>query len=245
MSDFFAIVGAQRCGTTWLYSRLEHHPDITMAKPVRPEPKFFLDAQCIATGKSAYLQRYFSAVQSGIIGEKSTSYLEYPAAGEAIKRFFPTATILIMVRNPVERAISNYFFSVKNGLETRSIEDVFLNNVPAPSLPADISIDPFQYVQRGEYARYIKPFRELFGADRVKIIINEVVTSDQGALASVFRFLGVDERFQPAGFSEIVNQSNRGECVPEVVRQSLSEHYQASNKALREYADISSWDAHV
>ena len=76
---FFCIIGAQRSGSTYLYQVLDEHPEITMARPLRPEPKFFLDVAAWKKGREHYLARHFSdASPSAILGEKSTSYYERP-----------------------------------------------------------------------------------------------------------------------------------------------------------------------
>src|SRR5215470_7742197 len=80
----FIIGGAPRAGTTWLYELLDHHPDVHMAKPLNPEPKFFLRDDEYAKGLEYYSRKWFEDVEpSKVAGEKSTDYLERPAAREA------------------------------------------------------------------------------------------------------------------------------------------------------------------
>jgi hypothetical protein len=64
MSRFF-IVGAQRSGTTYLWHALNHHPEICMASPVRPEPKFFMQEELWKKGKDYYERAYFSECRAG------------------------------------------------------------------------------------------------------------------------------------------------------------------------------------
>jgi hypothetical protein len=108
------IIGAQRCGTTYLYKVLDSHPEIYMAKPLRPEPKFFINDLEYSNGKLYYENKYFSSIDDSIkvLGEKGTSYIEHPDVSDRIKSFYPNAKIIVLLRNPVERAISNYFFFI-------------------------------------------------------------------------------------------------------------------------------------
>jgi len=77
MTDHFIIVGAQRSGTTGLYRLLAQHPDICMASPLRPEPKFFLREDAVSKGREGYLARHFPHHNGeSMLGEKSTSYME-------------------------------------------------------------------------------------------------------------------------------------------------------------------------
>ncbi len=126
MTERFFIVGGQRCGTTYLYHLLAGHPEIEMAVPVRPEPKFFLDDALYEKGLDHYERTFFAGKPgSKIKGEKSTSYLEYEKVAARISSAFPDASILVVVRNPVERAMSHWRFSTQNGVESVSMEEAF------------------------------------------------------------------------------------------------------------------------
>ena len=117
MAEHFFIAGAQRSATTYLYRMLEQHPDITLAQPVRPEPKYFI-RDGFSGDLEAYHREFFDQAGTPWFGEKSTSYIEHPVAAERIARCLPDAVIFFMLRDPVERALSNYRFSVMNGLES-------------------------------------------------------------------------------------------------------------------------------
>jgi len=56
----FLIAGAPRSGTTWLYHLLDRHPEVYMAKPVRPEPKFFLVDELYERGLQHYIDTWFA-----------------------------------------------------------------------------------------------------------------------------------------------------------------------------------------
>ena len=81
----FIIGGAQRSATTYLTQALAAHPDIHFAQPMRPEPKWFLQADSADRGYAAYVERFFGAAKPGQVrGEKSTSYLDHPASAARI-----------------------------------------------------------------------------------------------------------------------------------------------------------------
>ena len=92
MEPTFAIAGGQRCGTTSLYHLLDLHPDIFLAKPVHPEPKFFLRDPAPGRDRAWYIERWFSdASDAKAAGEKSTSYME--------NSLIPAAVTAMMVIN--------------------------------------------------------------------------------------------------------------------------------------------------
>ena len=105
MVERFFIAGIQRCGTTFLYHLLDSHPQIAMAKPVRPEPKVFL-TDSFTSDPDGYDALLFPENPSAQVrGEKSTSYLDHDAALRRISVTFPEAKFLVLLRDPVERAL--------------------------------------------------------------------------------------------------------------------------------------------
>ena len=126
----FLVIGGQRCGTTYLHTMLDAHPDITMARPARPEPKVFLDAEKSARGLGWYRETYFAhAAGEARWGEKSTSYIESAEAASRAAEVLGDADILVLLRDPVVRAVSNWRFSTDNGFETRPLAEAFEANL--------------------------------------------------------------------------------------------------------------------
>ena len=94
-----------------------------MAEPARPEPKVFLDPEQVARGPEWYRATYFPHARSGqLLGEKSTSYLDVPAAADAARRVLGDPMVLVQLRDPVARAVSHWSFSTEQGLERRPLD---------------------------------------------------------------------------------------------------------------------------
>ncbi len=210
---FLYIIGAQRSGTTWLYHMLDEHPGITMAKPVRPEPKFFLDPASISQGRDAYLARYFADVPADQLkGEKGTSYIEHPEAARPMLDFFPEAMAIAILRHPISRAVSNYRFSLKHGLETREPEAALFGEVPPPPLHAQVSVSPFNYLGRSEYSTQLQPWMDAFGP-RLRILVFEEVSRDMAQLAKLYEWLEVDDSFAPPSYAKAVNRTEEKDRI--------------------------------
>src|SRR5215469_16758171 len=117
------IAGAPRSATTWLYMLAKLHPQLAMAEPRVPEPKFFLVDELFERGLEYYSVNWFAALPSDrLLGEKSANYLESAVAAERIHRLLPRVKLIFLLRNPVDRAYSNYLWSRQNGLETETFE---------------------------------------------------------------------------------------------------------------------------
>ncbi|HKA68438.1 MAG TPA: sulfotransferase [Actinomycetes bacterium] len=209
MSRHLLIVGAQRSGTTYLHSLLDSHPEITMARPARPEPKVFLSAQLAARGREWYEATYFAHVRAEtLLGEKSTSYLEHPEAAARAASVLGVAEILVMLRDPVARAVSNWQFSTENGLEDRPLDQALADNLRGARDwdRAVSSVSPFAYLERGRYADYLDPWYAHFSG-HLHVRFLEELTSDGAELASLYKELGVDPGFQPTSLGWPVNTS--------------------------------------
>jgi Sulfotransferase domain len=216
MPKHFFIAGAQRSGTTYLYQQCAEHPQIEMALPVRPEPKYFINQWNAQSTAASYFDRYFGhKAGATVYGEKSTSYIEIESAAQRVADLIPDAKIVFVLRNPVERAISNYLFSVKHGVEQAPLTEAMYNEEQRRHNydPTKISVSPFAYLQRGRYIDYIRMYERYFAPERMHIMIYEQMTNDISVIQQLYSFLGVDATFVSQARDEVIN-GNDNESVP-------------------------------
>ncbi len=234
------IPGGQRCGSTWLARFLDSHPEINLARPYRPEPKVFLDPNAGA----ADWWRRCSPQDTGDDGsatwvaEKSTSYLERPEVIGRIWTELSDVEVVAVIRDPVERAISNWRFSTFNGLEDRPAE-VALDPEHTPSGDAVTNDDgnspgnvqPRRYLQRGRYSELLLPWSDRFG-DRLHVVVLEELLHRETARTTLLRELGVaPTAAHPPGS---VNASTDRVPVSQGVRDRLAEYYRPHRRPLEE-----------
>ena len=174
MNDSFFIAGAQRSGTTYLCHLLDEHPEIELAIPLSPEPKYFFRDDLFKLGREYYEDNYFKGKPGiRIRGEKSVCYMESETSASRIAQVYPAAKIIFLLRNPIDRAISNYRFSLQNGFESLPMNQAFyqegerLNNFD----PQKISVSPFAYLSRGKYIDYIPVIENYYPQENILIIL--------------------------------------------------------------------------
>jgi hypothetical protein len=191
----FFIVGAARCATTSLYEYLSSRPDVFMS-PVK-EPNFFSKPRIghpdeFAHGvreRSAYERLFSGADGFAYVGEASTSYLTNEAAPERIKRASPQAKIIASLRDPVERAYSDFLYAVREGIEQRSFEEAVRAELGAPGTQA------WQYLHDSDYAPALRRYEHHFGRDSMHVVFfEELVNDPESVLQNLLAFLGVDDR---------------------------------------------------
>lgn len=173
----FIIGGAPRSGTTLLCHLLEQHPDVFMMKPYIPEPKVFVAPN--PDGPEEFLRRYAEGLAGAgpehALGEKTSYYLENEHVPARIADTLGLLRLLFIVREPVQRAYSNYLWSRKNGLETLPFEEaVQLEGTRVSPLgPEREYARPFDYLTRGRYATFAERYYTQFGRDMVAFVLYE------------------------------------------------------------------------
>ncbi|TYO99023.1 sulfotransferase domain-containing protein [Geothermobacter ehrlichii] len=240
MIDHFIIGGAQRSGTTFLYRMLDAHPEIQMAKPVRPEPKFFLKDDLFQGGRKLYEETCFGPPDPRIRvrGEKSTSYIEYESCARRIRAILPEVKLIFVLRNPVERAISNYWFSVNNGLENRPINEALaVGGQKAFTVEGSgLSASPYNYLGRGKYVDYLNVYRKYFPAEQLKIVLFEEMVAGGGVVyADLLSFLGLAPTEDlPDGLGPVNASEKHDIGLSEELRRELTSFFLPWNQRLKD-----------
>jgi Sulfotransferase family len=195
------LVGAAKAGTTSLYRELARHPAIYMS-PMK-EPHFFSQIHPAPDRKGffphvadedEYLALFDGATTEELLGEASTSYLWDRQAAARIKRAVPEARILIMLRDPVDRAYSQYWNDVREGIERRSFLDALLDE--QRSGPGGWGVSSLN-IDCGRYADQVQRYLDRFGARVHVLFFEDFVRDEVSTIADVHSFLGV--RSVPAG----------------------------------------------
>jgi len=203
MPNFF-IVGAQKAGTTSLYHYLNQHPQVYMSP--RKEPHFFegMHSEFRRPGRRSapvsdlaeYQALFEGAKDERAIGEASASYLYSTRAPHLIKSSVPDAKVIAILRNPADRAYSNFLHCVQVGREPLRSFDEALQAEEARM--RDKWGPLWYYKQKGFYYAQVKRYFDTFGRDRVGVWLYEDLRDDTfGALGEVFRFLDIDDGFVP------------------------------------------------
>jgi len=229
------IVGAQRCGTTRLVSTLGQHPLVRLALPIRPEPKFFMSRRT-SVECDDYVKRFYIGPPKNVRLEKSASYLDSDIAVESVWNVFPDARILVLIRDPVERALSHYAFSVQNGLERRDPETAIFSPDQTAMVPG-VSVPPFAYIDRGKFEVGIARWRVAF--PRIHVVVLEELLVSASARQSLLSFLDLHADFAWPDLELKFNSSNEQRPAETVyLRRRLEAELRPATLRLREMIDV-------
>ncbi len=189
----FVLAGAQKSGTTALHYFLSKHPNITMGD--QQEIHFF-DDDALFVSEPDYEQlhnHYPALAPSTIAGDCTPSYIYHEPAAERIWKYNPKIKVLIVLRNPVERAFAHWNMQRFRGREPLDFFDaVREEKVRIAGAPAT-EARRFAYVDRGFYGQQLARLFKLFPREQVNVVKFEEFTDKQHeTLASIFSFLGLE-----------------------------------------------------
>ncbi|AEG49845.1 sulfotransferase [Sphingobium chlorophenolicum L-1] len=208
----FVIIGAVKGATTWIHNQLQDNPAIYLPAP---EPHFF--SQDHALGLDHYRRFFDGARPDQMLGEKSADYLAHPDAAARLAAVLPKARLVVQLRNPVDRAYSDYKMLFRRGTVTEGPEH-YLDGRPN---------DQPRFLEDGLYARHLRRWLDHFDADQIKVILFEdVKAAPEATVAIVSDHIGA-----PCHYSTQVGSDPRNDSseyfLPLPVRTALAPLKQA------------------
>ena len=197
MLPTFIGVGGKKCGSTWLSECLREHPEIFMSSP--KEINFFSGRRYKNQGLAWYQTFFPDNGQFKAVGEFSPDYLHRPGAPKRIYETLGDSKIIILLRNPLDRFLSDY----KQAKRSASLPDrhvITLDEVKT------IETNKPGLIQYSFYSKPVERYLSYFTRDQVLILNNEQFSSEpQKALQSTFQFLEVEPEFQPFLLSKTIS----------------------------------------
>lgn len=190
MVDFIGL-GAQKAGTSWVYACLYEHPEI--CAPIK-EIHFF-SRHRFANGQDWYESNFASCEKGKKCGEFSTSYLYDRHSAERIARMYPNARLIAIVRNPINRAYSQYKNAVKAGEIPKHLPfTTYLDQVPSAK-------------EQGLYARQLDRYYQYFSSVQLKVLVYEDAKREPlKFMQEIYKHIGVDPEFVPSMLKRYVNE---------------------------------------
>ncbi len=194
----FFIVGAPKAGTTSLYHYLDAHPDVFMS-PIK-ETNYFSYESAVKqdlyykergiSNWNDYKKLFENSDGKKAVGEASVSYLFYEAVPQLIKNKIHDARIIILLRNPVERAYSHYQMDCKLGYVNTSFEKIIFNKNRTPLE----NLFYQQFILLGLYYEQVKRYMDVFGTEKVLVILfDDFKNTTEKEINRLYRFLEIDE----------------------------------------------------
>ncbi|MEW4267077.1 sulfotransferase domain-containing protein [Priestia megaterium] len=252
----YLIIGTQKGGSTSLYNYLIKHPDILPSS--KKELHFFDKMENYKKGIGWYQKQFsfpISSNQKKITGEATPNYLSDSLAPKRIARDLPKTTkFIVLLRNPIDRAYSNYQMNVKRGLEQCSFEEAIVNNEKRlkdkfshitrthKKQGADQWVYP--YITRGVYIKQLKTWMKLFSKNHFLILKSEdLFSKPQKVVNRAIQFLELDENKLNLEMFDIYHKGKYSDEMSQKTRNILVDYYRPYNQSLEKLLDMKfNWD---
>jgi Sulfotransferase domain len=259
----FLIIGTQKGGTTSLYNYLQDHPSIASAS--RKEVHYFDRRLNLKKGLIWYrghfptrLEKYYAhhlQKKTFVTGEATPEYLFLPHIPQKAAKVVPHVKLIVLLRNPIDRAYSQYQHAVVDGYETRSFEEAFISQAARIAeervtilQDTDYERNAFMqnnYLMRSLYIDQLQRWMRLFPREQFLILKSEEFYADPAvALNQVLDFLNVPaselhgrkNEYQPYNYNQYA-------MLDMAVRKRLIAFFEPHNACLYDFLGIDfGWD---
>lgn len=248
----FVIAGAQRCGTTSLHKDLAQHPCVL--EPIRRKGVHYFDVSYghdlawyrghFPTRRTARRVAREEGVDTVVTGEASPYYMFHPLAAERIARDLPGVKIIVMLRDPVERAYSAHAHEYARGYETEPFARALELEEPrlegeAERLRAEPLADSHAYRHqaykaRGRYIEQLETLTGLFGRERIHVVDSEAFFTDpEPVFTGVCAFLGLPPMADRITFDK--HNARPRSPMPDDLRAELEAYFAPYDARLGEW----------
>lgn len=186
-------IGAQKCASTWLYGMLAEHPQATVS--TAKELDFF--SAFYDRGYFWYEQQFSQAISSKVIAEVSPSYLCDADAPARAYQYNPDMRIVLTIRHPVQRALSNHRHEVR---VNQAVDGDW-------SFETGLKNNPM-YLEQGYYAKYLQQWLDVFPPEQIHIVLMDDIKADGvKTVEALYQFLGLDSAFKSKDIGKRFNKS--------------------------------------
>jgi len=244
------IIGGQKCGTTYLYRLLNQHP--LMRPAVKKEVDFF-DSPKFNKGVTWYRSRFPVPEREDqartLTGEASPYYLFHPCAARRASEVIPQAKLIALLRNPVDRAYSDYQDRVRAGLETLNFEEAL--EMEAERIAGEVekilsdrtyrsrNHRRYAYRSRGIYLNQLQEWHRYF--DRRQFLVlksEEFFANPLTTVRLVHQFLALPEHVPEVRLSAEDRNSASYEPMAPATRRQLEAFFEPHNRRLYQYLGV-------
>lgn len=228
---FFFIVGAPKAGTYSLYEYLRQHSRVCMSTV--KEPTFFVKAidnapeggprKRVPSTLEEYLRLFDTRKTYDWRGEATPCYLRCKESPHMIWRFCNAAKIIITLREPVDRAFSNWKMDRRFGIQEKPFVEAFYADMHSQHTTTRLQ---FEYYKASLYAKDVQTYYDVFGPENVQVhLLEDLKSNPQELVSSIQRFLGVQT--EPLRLNRIANEGKlpRNSLFDAVYRSQMVHRY--------------------
>ena len=230
LPDFLGL-GTQKGGTTTLHELLSAHPRIML--PTCKEVHYF-DLR-FHESIEWYSHHFTSVATHQLCGEITPYYLFHPNVPDRIQHFIPTVKLIILLRDPIERTLSQVFHAKRRGFEPLDIEDA-LNAEPERLASGDpFSLQKHSYVSRSRYIEQLDRYSQRFSKKQMLILRSEdLFEQPETVWHQLMSFLNLEAINLPIPLPRANAGSGESKAIDPIIRARLQHELEPTAQAVKE-----------
>ena len=227
----FLVIGTQKGGTTSLQKLLEQHPGVYLP-PCKEVHYFSLHDQ----EPPSWYANHFRAAQPGQRrGDITPYYLFHPRAPQRIRALLPKVRLIVLLRDPVERTLSQYFHAQRHGFEVLELEEALAAETArlagaearlAEPGSTDYGHQKHSYLSRSRYELQLKRYEALFPQKQLLVLRSEdLFSTPKSSWDQIQRFLGLNPISLPSQLARANAGRGEAKAVPAAIREQLRREF--------------------
>ena len=230
LPDFLGL-GTQKGGTTSLHQLLVQHPQLFL--PAGKEVHYF--SKHWEQPQQWYANHYADARADQCCGDITPFYLFHPQAPQRIHSLLPEAKLIVLLRDPVERALSQVFHSTRLGLEPLPLEQALAAEPDRLADGALLHLQEHSYMSRSRYLEQLDRYEALFPPAQLLVLQSEALFADPvTAWQRIEAFLELEPSPCPATLPKANAGRNEATAVPEPLRARLRKQLRSTALGVRQ-----------
>ena len=227
----FLVLGTQKGGTTTLQQLLIQHPGVYLA----PGKEVHYFSKHWEQPTAWYASHYAGAAPQQRCGDITPFYLFHPQAPQRIHSLLPKAQLIVLLRDPVERALSQYFHSVRLGFETLALEDALAAEQERLNSGERQHLQEHSYLSRSRYLEQLDRYGALFPDQQLLVLQSEALFTDPAATwQQIETFLGLPQAPCPAATPRANAGQGESAGVAEAIRTELRQQLRETALGVRQ-----------
>lgn len=197
----FLVIGSQKSATSWLYNCLNEHPEIQM--PAKKREVEYIGGELFRDGGYEWYESLLDWSNQAVYGDVSVEYIVNPASAELVYRRYPNIKLILVIRDPVSRALSAYQWYVRKGNIENNQEKALkaFKHAVEEYDPEMYQLNQFDFIDilhRGNYDYLIKSYMKHFNEEQIALLdYRDIECNNKEALEFIYTFIGVNRKCVP------------------------------------------------
>lgn len=191
------LIGVQKAGTTSIYDWISQHPDIYAPAFAKDRYSYFLNEELYSKGYESYSKNFNNRKNEKLFCTGNANYFFVPHVAQRIYKLNPKMKMILMLRNPIDRAFSAFNHAIERGMETRSFEQAVQDEIENKVAYSALEKLRKSYIEHGFYFKQLSNYLNFFELDQIFVgFYTDLIKGKEKLMEEIFYFLDIEPDFK-------------------------------------------------